>query len=57
MEPGNADALADAIQMFADNPELVKRYGKAAAKRVREEFQIEKMQREVLKVYQELAEG
>lgn len=57
VEPGNADALADAIQMFADNPELVKRYGKAAAKRVREEFQIEKMQREVLKVYQELAEG
>ena len=57
VEPGNVDALAEAVQTLADNPELAEQYGKAAAERVRKEFQIEKMQKAVLEVYQELAEG
>lgn len=57
VEPGNPDALADAIQFLADNPAIITEYGKAAAGRVRQEFQIEKMQKAVFQVYEELTEG
>ena len=57
VEPGNPNALADAIQFLADNPAITAEYGRAAAERVRQEFQIEKMQKAVFRVYEELIEG
>ncbi len=49
--PGDADALAQAIQHLADNPELRQQYGRAAAKRAAEDFSEEAV---LEKIYQAL---
>lgn len=49
--PRDADALAEAIQRFVDDPELRKRYGRAAYERARKEYSIERMMADVRGIY------
>ncbi len=56
VKPGDAEALAEAMQTLSNDFELRKQYGNAAAKRARERFRIEEMQEAVLRLYEKLAE-
>ncbi len=48
--PGDADALAAALQRLADDPALRARFGKAAAARVRTEYRFETIMDKILEV-------
>ena len=48
--PGDADALAAALQRLADDPDLRARFGKAAAARVRTEYRFETIMDKILEV-------
>jgi glycosyltransferase involved in cell wall biosynthesis len=50
--PGNAEALADAIRMFADDEELRARLGKAGRESILERFNWRKAAEETLAVYE-----
>lgn len=52
--PGDAEALAGAIERLLDDPALAARYGEAGRKRVHEEFTREKMLDRVLDLYHEV---
>lgn len=52
--PNDPDALATAIQLLIDEPELRERFGKAAYKRAREEFSMDKMLSSLFKEYKKL---
>jgi glycosyltransferase involved in cell wall biosynthesis len=52
--PNDAEALATAIQRIIDEPELRERFGKAAYKRAREEFSMDKMLSSLFKEYKKL---
>lgn len=52
--PREPESLAAAINRLLDNPDLRARYGAAAAHRVREEFNEEKMAERTLEVYREV---
>jgi len=54
VEPGDDLALADAMQWLIEHPLERQQFGEAAAKRVREYFNVDYMIEEVLKVYREL---
>lgn len=56
VSPGDADALAKAMQKLADAPQLRKTYGKAAAKRVEQEFNEANVVDKVYATLEELAE-
>ena len=51
--PGDADALAKAINTLAENPALRQAYGEAAAKRVREKYNKAEMLEAVYKCYED----
>ncbi len=51
--PGDAEALAAAINLLAENKELREKYGEAAAKRVRENF----LEKDVLNKIYEILKG
>ena len=53
--PGDARALADAIDRLVENPQLRQRYGENAAERVREKFGRERMVERTRELYEELA--
>ena len=48
--PGDADALAAALQRLANDPDLRARFGKAAAARVRTEYACETIMDKILEV-------
>lgn len=52
--PGDADALAHAMQTLADDDAMRLRLGKNAFRRVREEFGLDKMMDRILEVYRSL---
>ena len=52
--PNDPEALATAIQQIIDDPELRERFGKAAHKRAREEFSMDKMLSSLFKEYKKL---
>ena len=52
--PNDPEALATAIQQIIDDPELRERFGKAAHKRAREEFSMDKMLSSLLTEYKKL---
>lgn len=52
--PGNAEALADAIRMFADDEELRERLGKAGRKSILKRFSWRKAAEETLAVYEKM---
>ncbi|MEY2539291.1 MAG: hypothetical protein QOG67_3031 [Verrucomicrobiota bacterium] len=51
--PAHAEALAAAINLLLDKPDLRRRYGQAARRRFEQEFSVEVMTDSVLKVYSE----
>lgn len=53
--PGDARALADAINRLVENPELRRRYGENAAERVHETFGRERMVERTRELYEELS--
>ena len=53
--PGDAGALAGAINYLLDDPARAAAYGQAALRRVREEFSVEKMVSRTLELYREVA--
>jgi rhamnosyl/mannosyltransferase len=55
--PCKAELLAAAINRLLDDPKLRATYGEAAARRVRDEFTVEKMARRTLEVYNEALEA
>ncbi len=52
--PNDPEALAKAIRQIIDEPELRERFGKAAYKRAREEFSMDKMLSSLLTEYKKL---
>ena len=52
--PGNAEALADAIRMFADDEELRARLGRAGRESILKRFSWRKAAEETLAVYEEI---
>ncbi|HEX5734936.1 MAG TPA: glycosyltransferase [Blastocatellia bacterium] len=50
------DALAGAINLLLDNPELRSKYGEAARRRVEQEFSLDQMVRRTFHLYTEIAE-
>jgi rhamnosyl/mannosyltransferase len=55
--PGDAGALAEAMQKLADDPALRRQFGQAAYRRVREEFGVDRMMDRVYAEYRTLAPG
>ena len=55
--PGNVEALADAIQLLADNPEMRVMFGKAGRQRVESVFSVELYQASIRAVYDQLMKG
>jgi rhamnosyl/mannosyltransferase len=53
--PGDAAALATAMQTLADDPALRRQLGQAACRRVREEYRLEAMLDQIHAVYRRLA--
>ena len=53
--PGDPSALAAAVRLLADDPELAGRMGEAGRRRVREHFGVERMLAELQDLYEELA--
>ena len=53
--PGDAAALATAVRLLADDPELAARMGEAGKRRVQEHFGVERMLVELQDLYDELA--
>ncbi len=54
VKPGDASALAEALNKLVHDPELRKKYGEAAAIRCRECFSLEDMQRKLYNSYLEM---
>lgn len=54
---GDAKALADAIQLLAENPEMRAAYGKAGKRRVETDFSVERYQSCIRAMYQHLRKG
>ncbi|MGO9604282.1 MAG: glycosyltransferase [Candidatus Binataceae bacterium] len=52
--PGDEEALAKAVTMLLDDPQLREKYGQAGLRRVREEFAVDKMAILVRAIYDEL---
>lgn len=52
--PNDPEALANAMQQMINSPELRKKYGRAAYKRAREEFSMDKMLSSLLTEYKKL---
>jgi len=52
--PGDAQALAEAVNYLLENTEMREKYGRAALARVSEEFSAERMAESTLRVYQEV---
>ena len=52
VNPGDVDALADAMKKLAADPALREQYGKAARERVQKNFTTELMLDQLMKVYQ-----
>jgi len=52
--PGDASALAAAVRVLADDPELAARMGEAGRRRVEEHFGVERMLAELQDLYDEL---
>jgi glycosyltransferase involved in cell wall biosynthesis len=50
----DSDALADAVEELADNPEKSERYGNASLERAKNEFDHQRVVGEYLKMYEEL---
>jgi glycosyltransferase involved in cell wall biosynthesis len=55
-EPGDVGAVAEAISTLDGDRDLLERFGKAALKKVREEFSLEGHTRKVTEVYERVAE-
>ncbi|MBC7242519.1 MAG: glycosyltransferase [Anaerolineae bacterium] len=55
--PADPDALAGAIRTLLSNPDLRRRMGEAARRRVAEEFTLERMAAGVERIYAEVLEG
>ena len=53
--PGNPSALAVAVRLLADDPELAGRMGMAGRRRVKEHFSVKRMLAELQDLYDELA--
>jgi glycosyltransferase involved in cell wall biosynthesis len=53
IDPGNADALLDAMQLFISNPDMVESYGRAGLKRV-ERFKAPNVVSKIERIYQDL---
>ncbi len=51
---GDVSALAEAVSMLLENPELRRVYGENGRKRVREEFSVDVMNRRILEVYEKV---
>jgi rhamnosyl/mannosyltransferase len=51
VEPNNPDALANAINLLLDNPDLRKQYGQAGFKRVEKYFSVDRMINDLNAVY------
>ena len=49
-KPGDAEELADVIEMFLDNPELADKYGKAGRKRCEQELSLEAHRRKFVEI-------
>jgi len=54
--PADVDALADAMQTLASDPELRSRFGAAGQNRVRSEFTVERMAQRTVELYHEVWE-
>lgn len=57
VEPGDAQALADALEGVLGDPDRAERMGSAGARRVPERFTIERMLKGVAEVYREVIGG
>ena len=57
MAPGDAGELAAALNRLLDDPYLRGKYGAAAARRVRDEFSVERMAERTLGLYHEVIAG
>jgi glycosyltransferase involved in cell wall biosynthesis len=55
VDPGNAEALGEALVTLLDDPAVAARLGAAARRRVRRDFTLAGMMRGILEVYSELA--
>jgi rhamnosyl/mannosyltransferase len=55
--PGDAVALAEAMQRLTDDPALRRRLGEGAYRRVREGYRMDQMLDQVYAVYRRLAPG
>lgn len=54
VESGNADGIASACVKFLDNPEIMKKAGIEAKKRVEDEFSVEIQKERLLRLYNEM---
>jgi glycosyltransferase involved in cell wall biosynthesis len=57
VEPGDVEALADALALYAAHPELRREHGLAARTRAMERFHIEDCARAYIELFDELATG
>jgi glycosyltransferase involved in cell wall biosynthesis len=55
--PGDATALADAIERLMDDPQLRARLGRAAAERIKTHFSLERMRDKMEQVFAEAISG
>ena len=54
IQPRNAEALAQAVEELADNPEISEQYGKASLDRAMNEFDHRRVVGEYMKMYEQL---
>ncbi len=54
--PRDADALAEALARLLDDPDLAKKLGAAARRRVRAHFSLDRLGKEINAIYEELVE-
>lgn len=55
VEPGNADELREAIAQLLEDPNMARKFGQAGQRLVADEFSIDTMTEDYLKVYNELS--
>lgn len=57
IQPGNIQALADALVCFCQNPALLKSMGEANRKKIEQEFSLKKMHEDLILCYEDLLRG